>query len=477
VRRGSGGDSEVVRTYLIVSAIDYFADMVLTVTSVLLLASRLGGQGVFLTIAGVWIVEGLSELPTGVIADAIGRRASVTISFALRAAGYSALFFSASPWIAVLGTLIAANGGTWGSGALDAWAVDELSDRSPGTLDRLFLHGRIFENIGLIVGTMTGAAIGLSDLALPQVVAGAACAAAIVPCAFFMTERAALNVDRAGRRDGSGLDGRALSRRIVASGHEVFASAQRTLRGDLVLIGLVLGTALLWLFRGIPGVQWTVHFDSITGGSLLLLGLMRSTSSLLEIPLLAWMMRLQQRGRNVRKLSIISAGAAGAVLLATAAWVHSPVGGIVAYVCFSLAFGLCLPGVRAALNERLHPEHRATVLSMASMCNSLFTGAGLLIVGSTAASLSDVRIPWTAAAIGFGLCTAGVGVLAGLYRTRPLADVPADPDLAGVVAVAGPALDGMDPAPGRSRVALAPTLAVETAIPGVLAEPIPESQK
>lgn len=409
-------DQRVVRVYLALSASDYFADMVLVVTSVLLLQSRLGAKGVFLTIAAVWVVEGVSEVPTGVVADAVGRRSALAVSFVLRAVGYSALFFSDSPVLAVAGTLLAAHGGTWGSGALEAWAVDALQDRSPGVLDRLFLRGRIFENVGLVGGTMCGAAVGLSSLALPQVLAAGACVAGVVPCLLLMKEPGRL---RPPEPSAGALLGRA-----ARSSREVVSGAARSLRADAVLVGLLVGTAAMWMFRGVPGVQWSVHFSDVTGGGLLVLGLMRSASALAEIPLLAAVSGLQARGRDVRRAVMAGAGGAGGALLLCAALLDSRLG-ILAYVCFSVAFGLCLPGARAALNERIEDAHRATVLSFASTCNSLLTAAGLLLVSGTVGGLGDVRVAWSVAAAGFAVAAVTVAVVAS--RVRPLSSAGAAP--------------------------------------------------
>lgn len=192
---GVGRADRVRRGYLLVSGLDYFADMLLTVTSVLLLQSLgMGSGAVFALIAAVWIVEGVSEIPTGVLADLLGRRASVAISFVLRAIGYSALFFSGSVYVAAAGVLLSALGGTFASGALEAWAVDETGAdetgaKDPRGLDRLFAQGKIAENAGLVLGTLTGAALGTLDLALPQIVAGLTCALAAVLSLRLMTGR------------------------------------------------------------------------------------------------------------------------------------------------------------------------------------------------------------------------------------------------------------------------------------------------
>ena len=406
----------VRRGYLLVSGLDYFADMLLTVTSVLLLQSLgMGSGAVFALIAAVWIVEGISEIPTGVLADLLGRRTSVAISFALRAVGYSALFFSGEVYVAAAGVLLAALGGTFASGALEAWAVDETGAGDRHGLDRLFAQGKIAENSGLVLGTLVGAALGTLDLALPQIVAGVSCALAAVLSLRLMTT----GPPRPHRPPGAVLP------RLRASSGEVLTGTRLTLRGDRALIALIAATALLWLFRGIPGVQWTVVYEGLVGGDLLVLGAMRSAGSLLEIPLLGWTLSLQRRRASARRTVLVTASTTGAFALACAAAVREPAVSLVCYVCFSTAFGLCMPGVRAAMNERIESGHRATVLSVASLFNSLFTGGGLILTGLAVGDLGSVVPAWPLAAAGFGAAGLWAAVLTVRRETAP----PAGPAL------------------------------------------------
>lgn len=401
----------VRRRYSLVMGLDYTADMMLTVTSVLLFQELgMSSGAIFTLVAAVWIVEGVSELPTGVFADMLGHRRSVVVSFVLRAVGYGALFFTDSVAVAAAGTLTAAVGGTFASGAIEAWAVEEAGTHDPSGLDRLFAQGRIAENTGLVLGTLGGAALGTLDLALPQLAAGLVCVLAAFCSMVWMTSGA----HRPARSTG-------LQRRLRGSVREVVGGARLTLRGDRVLLALIVGCALLWLFRGVPSVQWTAVYESLVGGQLIVLGLMRSVGSLVEIPLLGWSARAQGHGRTTRRTAVVTAATAGTFALAGAALLREPALSMLCYVCFSSAFGLCMPGVRAAMNERIDGRHRATVLSVAGLFNNLFTGGGLMLVGLAVDDLDSVAVAWPSAAAGFGLTGLWVAALV----ARPiLAPVP-----------------------------------------------------
>ncbi|MFD4243979.1 MFS transporter [Streptomyces sp. NPDC058525] len=411
---GGGGVRRIRRTYLLVSGLDWFADMALTVTSVLLLQSLgMSGPGVFAVIAAVWIVEGLSEIPTGIAADLLGRRSAVAVSFLLRAVGYSALFFSDSIPVAVAGTLLAALGGTFSSGALEAWAVDETERTDPGGLDRMFTQGRIADNTGLVLGTLTGAWLGTFDLALPQLAAGLACLAGTALALARMTEARP-----------SPADGR-FAARLRESTTDVLAGARITLSGDRILLALIVGAAVLGLCRGVPGVQWTVVFESAAGGSLLLLALMRCAGSLLEIPLLGWVLRFQKRNTGARRTVIAGGALVAGLALTGAALLPGALGPAVAFVAFTTAFGMCMPGIRAALNERIGGEHRATVLSVAALFTNLFTGGALVLMGVVVGDLAAVSVAWPLAALVFAATGLGMAFLAGRPAPAPAPVAPA----------------------------------------------------
>lgn len=397
----------VMQTYLCLSTLATFADMTLTVTLVLLLQARgMSSQAVCAVMACVWLVEGVCEVPTGIIADMLGRRLAVLVSFALRAVGYGALFCTPDPTVAVLGTLVAAVGVTFQSGALEAWVVDAVREHPAGGLDRLFARARVCENLGLLTGTMFGAALGTLNLAWPHLLAGTSCAVGVCLTAIRMTES-----PQAGSLQSRGR----LLARLQDSTRVITVGARRTLQRDTILLGLICSAAALWLFRSIPGVQWTVNFAQVLGENTLWLGVMRSSSALLEIPCLFGIMRVQRHGHLARRRLLSVLACTGALCLLTAALAPSTVVRMGAYVGFALAFGLCLPGVQAAINERIVPQHRATVLSVASLCNSLCAGTGLTLVGTLLPNLSSVHLSWPLAAIGFAIA----GVVTSRYAARP----------------------------------------------------------
>ncbi|MFD9818678.1 hypothetical protein [Streptomyces violascens] len=59
-----------------------------------------------------------------------------------------------------------------------------------------------------------------------------------------------------------------------------------------------------------------------------------------------------------------------------------------------------MPGLKAALDERVPARGRATMLSAGGLFNSLASGVGLYVMGALGLGLADVRGVWTLAAAG-----------------------------------------------------------------------------
>lgn len=111
--------------------------------------------GLAFTIRAVLVV--LLELPTGGLADAIGRRPIALASQLFTAASFLALLFVTGPFLALLYALLQGVGAALHSGALDAWYVDELKRLEPGVeLQPHLAAVNVFQAVGMLAGTTLG---------------------------------------------------------------------------------------------------------------------------------------------------------------------------------------------------------------------------------------------------------------------------------------------------------------------------------
>ncbi len=111
--------------------------------------------GLAFTIRAVLVV--LLELPTGGLADAIGRRPIALTSQLFTAASFLALLFVTGPFLALVYALLQGVGAALHSGALDAWYVDELKRLEPGVeLQPHLAAVNVFQAVGMLAGTALG---------------------------------------------------------------------------------------------------------------------------------------------------------------------------------------------------------------------------------------------------------------------------------------------------------------------------------
>ncbi|MEC5183891.1 MFS family permease [Cryobacterium sp. MP_3.1] len=116
------------------------------------------------------------EIPTGVVADTVGRKASYllgTITLSVTTALYWMLWVWQSPfvWWAVVSVLLGL-GFTFFSGAVEAWLVDALTSTGyAGSLEAVFGRGLVVTGIAMFAGSVLGGVIAqATNLGVPFLV-------------------------------------------------------------------------------------------------------------------------------------------------------------------------------------------------------------------------------------------------------------------------------------------------------------------
>src|SRR5438093_11429632 len=118
------------------------------------------------------------EVPTGVVADTVGRRVSlllclvtlVVATLLYVAIAWRGWGFWAFAWVSVLLGL----GYTFYTGAVDAWLVDALKASGyDEPLERVFSRGQMLFGAAMLVGTIGGGLLGQIRLDIPYLVRAA----------------------------------------------------------------------------------------------------------------------------------------------------------------------------------------------------------------------------------------------------------------------------------------------------------------
>jgi MFS family permease len=101
------------------------------------------------------------EVPTGIVADTIGRRTSYllgTVTLSVSSLLYVGLWqIEASFWLWAIVSLLLGLGFTFFSGAVEAWLVDALTATGfTGKLETVFGRGQIVTGVGMLSGSVAG---------------------------------------------------------------------------------------------------------------------------------------------------------------------------------------------------------------------------------------------------------------------------------------------------------------------------------
>lgn len=119
------------------------------------------------------------EIPTGVVADTIGRRVSYlagTVTLMLTTLLYVFLWQIEGPfWAWAVVSILLGLGFTFFSGAVEAWLVDALDATGfTGSLEQVFGRGQIVTGIGMLTGSVLGGYVAqLTSLGVPFVMRAA----------------------------------------------------------------------------------------------------------------------------------------------------------------------------------------------------------------------------------------------------------------------------------------------------------------
>ena len=165
--------SALVRRYYAYAGIyTLAASIIWGINTLFLLDAGLSVAEVFIANAAFSVGTVLFEIPTGVVADTVGRRASFLLSLVVLAGStlaYVGLAQTAGGVIAFSAvSVVMGLGYTFYSGAMEAWLVDGVRSLGyDGDMDRVFSTGQIVGGVAMLIGTIGGGFLGQVDLALP----------------------------------------------------------------------------------------------------------------------------------------------------------------------------------------------------------------------------------------------------------------------------------------------------------------------
>ncbi len=320
----------------------------------------------------------LFEIPTGVVADARGRRTSFlwgTVTLAVATGLYVLLWQLRAPfgWWAVVSVLLGL-GFTFFSGATEAWLVDALTEtKFDGMLEAVFSRGQVVGGVFMLLGSVAGGYLAqLTNLGVPYV-ARAGILLIMFVLALMLMRDLGFSPDRA---TGPVAEIKKIVHNSVTFGLKVSAIRNTMISGVFAGgVGLYVFYALqphlldLWGNPEAYGIAGLVA--AIISGAMITGGLItpfirkrfaRRTSALLFLGLL-----------GLLPLTLIG--------LISNFWVV-----VVLIVLWGLADAAGEPIRRAYLNGMIPSRQRATILSF----DSLFSSAGGIVAQPALGRSADV---------------------------------------------------------------------------------------
>jgi len=359
------------RTYYAVTGGYFLAQFFLAPVYPLFLLSRgLDLLQINLVLATYLITSAVAEVPTGAIADVVGRKTSFLLSCLVRTCAFTMYAFAGSFGDCVRAEFVDALGATLANGALDAWAVDGMRAEGDHRMtDRFFARAQTIMRALMIAGGLgCGYLAEHAGLAAPWVAAAGGFALTGLTSALLMRESRPREQVRLAR----------LHQAVGRTVSEGLAIVQRsTLLRRLCLLTLVSA------FASAPiNMYWQPRLREVTGEGAWLMGWIWALLNLSAVAGSLLVARAAGRMRRERFLCIAALWRGATLgLFASARGAPQAVVGLMGEEV-GLAFGE--PLVQAWMNERVPAERRATVLSVRTMSWTLGGACGLVVIGLVA---------------------------------------------------------------------------------------------
>ena len=366
---------QVERRYLLITGLyNLSASLIWGVNTLFLMNAGLDIFEVFITNGVFTASMSLFEIPTGVLADTRGRRASFLLSVGIILLGTVGYVWvaesSGSLMMFNIMSIILGLGYTFYSGAVDAWLVDALTATGfKGELDQVFARGGIVFGAAMLIGTLSGGLLGTLDLSLPYVVRTVLLAGVFV-------------VAWKGMHD-IGYKPRTMKWRELPAEMKIIAMASVRHGWQVQGIKLLMLAAMMQAFFMAWGFHsWQPYFlgllqreDAIWVAGII--AALVAVSAMIGNAMVGWLGRTFRRRTSILMIAGILMGL-GAIAVGLADNFYLAVG---LYLLSTISFGLMGPVRQAYLHKMIPSEQRATIISFDSLVGNLGSVGGQVGLG------------------------------------------------------------------------------------------------
>jgi len=353
----------IQRTYLLLMLGNTLAaSFIWGINTIFLLDAGLSNLEAFAANAFFTVGMVVFEVPTGIVADTIGRRVSYllgTVTLAASTLFYVLLWQIEAPfWEWAIASMLLGLGFTFFSGAVEAWLVDALAATGfTGEIETVFGRGQIVTGAGMLTGSVAGGFIAAQvSLGAPFVLRGVVLAAMFV-VAFRLMHDVGFTPEQGGRPL---AEMRKIAEASIDYGWRV--PAVKWLMVEALFTGGVgiyafyaLQPYLLELYGDPEAYQVAGLVAAVVAGAQILGGMAAP--------------RIRRRFKR-RTSALLVTAALSAASLAVIGTIESFAAVIAAMVVWALLFAATMPIRQAYLNGLIPSRQRATILSFDSMMTS-----------------------------------------------------------------------------------------------------------
>jgi MFS family permease len=304
----------------------------------------------------------LFEVPTGIVADSWGRRASYllgTVTLAITTGLYVWLWQIEGPfWAWAVSSALLGLGFTFFSGATEAWLVDALRATGyDGSLDEVFARGQVYMGVGMLVGAGGGGYLAqVAGLAAPYLLRAAVLVLMFVLAAVLMRDLG-FTPERGGGY-------RAEIRKITSQSVE-FGLRVRPVRW-LMLAAPFTGGAMIYVHYALQPYLLELWGDETAYGMAGLAAALVAAASIIGGLVTPWLRRLFARRTSTLLLTLgLSVVAVLLIAVIPSFWVV-----LALVVVWGLLGAAAQPVRQAYLNGMIPSAQRATILSFDSLMAS-----------------------------------------------------------------------------------------------------------
>jgi MFS family permease len=387
----------VIRTYYAITGLmNASLALIWGVNTLFLMSAGLDILHVMLVNAAFSASQLVFEVPTGVVADTMGRRASLILCLVTLLVATTAYLVIAhlrlGTWAFVAVSVLLGLGFTFYTGALDAWLVDALGALDwTEPLEPVFARNQMVFGVAMLVGTVSGGLLGQVHLYVPYALRAALLVPVLVIAAHGMKEL--------------GFQRRPLSLRTLPKEmKEIFTSGVRYGLGNSVVRPLMFASVVSAGFSMFGFYSWQRYFLDLLGRELVwVTGVIAALVALVGIVGNMLLRRLAGRIPS-RSGVLIAVVAFQALAIVVAGSAHHFGLALAAYLLYGVGWGIVTPVRQALLNANIPSAQRATIISLDSLFADLGSSAGQTGWGYLA-RMRSIGDAWVASGVSllFGL--------------------------------------------------------------------------